>query len=214
MAKNDSIKALKLLTACEEKPDYAPFYATRGLLKRFILPDEALIDFKKAATLSPNEWRYGKMIIELLINRQDYAEALNVSNVYSSQHPDHILLNMIHAKALLLNKKYIKSINVLTKLHVIPFEGSTDGRQLWREDWLLQAVEQISNKQYTKALKSIERAKEWPENLGVGKPYQEDIDEKAEEWLKTVCVECMNKKESMESAEVIIHKLYSLMGKK
>lgn len=214
MAKNDSIQALRLLTACGEKPDYAPLYATRGLLKKYIHPNEALIDFKKAAQLSPNEWRYGKMIIELLISRQDYTEALNVSNVYSSQHPDHILLNMLHAKVLLLNKKYIKSINVLTKLHVIPFEGSTDGRQLWREDWLLQAVEQISNKQYTKALKSIERAKEWPENLGVGKPYQEDIDEKAEEWLKTVCVARMNNKMSMESDEALIQNLYSLMGKK
>jgi tetratricopeptide (TPR) repeat protein len=209
MAKDDTIQALRLLTSCGEKPDYAPFYAARGLLNGFMHSNDALTDFKKAAQLSPNEWRYGKMMIEWLIKQHNYVEALNVSKAYSSMHPDHILLTMLHARVLMFNKKYKESIEVLTKLHIIPFEGSTDGKQLWRKDWLLLAVEQVSAKQYTKALKSIERAREWPENLGVGKPYPEDFNEKAEDWLKTVCVGRMNnaKTKNVESDESIIRTL-------
>ncbi|NWJ52856.1 MAG: DUF5107 domain-containing protein [Bacteroidetes bacterium] len=216
MAQNDSTQAIKLLTTCGNKPDYAPFYASRGLLSRSTHPNEALVDFKKAAQLSPNEWRYGKLTIELLVNQQNYNEALNISNIYHSRLPNHMLLNMLHARVLMLNQKYKESIEILSKLQVIPFEGSTEGRQLWREDWLLLAVEQMHVKQYAKTLKSIERALEWPENLGVGKPYPEDIDVKAENWLKTVCTTRMNnsKTKSIENDESIIRNLKSLMGKK
>ena len=213
MAKNDSIQALQWLALCQDKSDYAPLYASRGILKRFIQPNDAMMDYKKAAQLAPNEWRYGKIMIELLISQQNNVEALNVSKAFHSRLPDHMLLNMLHARVLMLNQKYKESIDVLAKLHVIPFEGSTEGRQLWREDWLLLAAEQIRAKQYSKALKSIERAREWPENLGVGKPYPQDVDVKAEDWLKSVCVERMNHGNTVND-DMIIEQLHSLMGKK
>ena len=43
------------------------------------------------------------------------------------------------------------------------------------------------NKQYKKALKFIAEAKLWPQNLGVGKPYDENIDERLENWLDYQC---------------------------
>jgi tetratricopeptide (TPR) repeat protein len=214
MAKNDSVQAARLLASCGEKPDYAPFYATRGLLNRFMHPNDVLTDFRKAAHLSPTEWRYGKMMIEWLIGQQNYSEALNVSKLYTTQNPDHVLMNMLQARVLMLNKKYKESIDLLAKLHIIPFEGSTDGRNLWREDWLMLAVAQMSAKQYPKALASIEQARAWPENLGVGKPYAEDLDERAENWLKELCVAQSNhsKAKPLESDDAIILHLKSLMS--
>jgi len=214
MAKNDSVQAARLLASCGEKPDYAPFYATRGLLNRFMHPNDVLTDFRKAAHLSPTEWRYGKMMIEWLIGQQNYVEALNVSKLYTTQNPDHVLMNMLQARVLMLNKKYKESIDLLAKLHIIPFEGSTDGRNLWREDWLMLAVAQMSAKQYPKALASIEQARAWPENLGVGKPYAEDLDERAENWLKELCVAQSNhsKAKPLESDDAIILHLKSLMS--
>jgi tetratricopeptide (TPR) repeat protein len=216
MAKNDSIRASQLLASCGEKPDYAPFYATRALLNRFTHPNDVLTDFRKAAQLAPTEWRYGKMMIEWLVGQKNYAEALNVSRLYAAQHPDHVLLNMLQARVLMLNQKYKESIDLLAKFHIIPFEGSTDGRNLWRENWLMLAVAQMSAKQYPKALASIEQARAWPENLGVGKPYPEDLDEKAENWLKTLCVAQSNhsKATPLESNDAIIQHLRTLMGNK
>jgi tetratricopeptide (TPR) repeat protein len=51
----------------------------------------------------------------------------------------------------------------------------------------MQALAEIKNKQYKKALKFIADAKLFPQNLGVGKPYDENIDERLENWLDYQC---------------------------
>src|SRR6185312_3310474 len=38
-------------------------------------------------------------------------------------------------------------------------------------------------------------AKKWPENLGVGKPYQENIDERLEDWMTYICYNKMKKQQ-------------------
>ena len=94
---------------------------------------------------------------------------------------------MLYANALLLNKKYSTADAFLTKLNILPFEGATGGRQLYHEAKLMLAVAEIKRKQYKKALQFIAGARSWPTNLGVGKPYQEDIDERLEDWLNYIC---------------------------
>jgi tetratricopeptide (TPR) repeat protein len=87
----------------------------------------------------------------------------------------------------LLNKKYAACDALLTKIDIIPFEGATDGRGLYHEAKLMQAVDAMKKKQYKTALNFIKAAKIWPVNLGVGKPYQQDIDERLEDWLTYLC---------------------------
>jgi len=45
----------------------------------------------------------------------------------------------------------------------------------------------MSSKKYATALAYINDAKKWPENLGVGKPYVENIDERLEDWMTYLC---------------------------
>jgi tetratricopeptide (TPR) repeat protein len=45
------------------------------------------------------------------------------------------------------------------------------------------ALEEMKKKNYKKALTYISAARLWPESLGVGKPYDSDIDERLEDWL-------------------------------
>src|SRR5690606_41547376 len=66
------------------------------------------------------------------------------------------------------------------------YEGANDGRLLYREAWLMQAAEQIRTKKYKTALASIEKAKLWPENLGAGKPYDDMIDLRVENYLEAL----------------------------
>ena len=94
------------------------------------------------------------------------------------------LLNTLAKKAF---NPYSTADAFLTKLNILPFEGATGGRQLYHEAKLMQAVAEIKKKQYKKALQFIAGATLWPINLGVGKPYQEDIDERLEDWLNYVC---------------------------
>lgn len=67
--------------------------------------------------------------------------------------------------------------------------GATDSRQLYREAWLMQAVQQIQSKNYKTALTSVSTAQLWPENLGAGKPYESDIDVRLETYMIGICYE-------------------------
>jgi predicted Zn-dependent protease len=96
---------------------------------------------------------------------------------------------MLLAKALLSNKKFRECSDLLDKITILPYEGATDGRELYREAWLMQAAQQIHSAKYTSALKLIERARQWPPNLGVGKPYDADIDMRLEDYMEAICFE-------------------------
>jgi hypothetical protein len=47
----------------------------------------------------------------------------------------------------------------------------------------MQAIGEMQKKNYNAALKFINDSKLWPTNLGVGKPYDEDIDMRLEDWM-------------------------------
>ena len=98
-------------------------------------------------------------------------------------------MGMVYAKTLLLNKRYKESDALLTRLNIIPFEGATDGRELYREAKLMQAIQEMQKKNYKKALQFISASKLWPLNLGVGKPYDEDIDMRLEDWMSYLIYE-------------------------
>jgi len=99
----------------------------------------------------------------------------------------------------------VKDVDLLLiKINIIPFEGATDGRELYREAKLMQAVEQINQQKYTKALALISDAKKWPENLGVGKPYDEDIDTRLEDWLQYLCYSKTKQKDTTALLQKII----------
>ena len=96
---------------------------------------------------------------------------------------------MLLANALLMNKQYKACIDLLAKINILPYEGATDGRQLYYEAWMMTAVAQIQSKDYKSALNSVNMARKWPENLGVGKPYGADIDGRLENYVEGICYE-------------------------
>ena len=52
----------------------------------------------------------------------------------------------------------------------------------------------------------INASKSWPLNLGVGKPYDEDIDLRLEEWMSFLCYQKTgNTKQAQTSLQNIIH---------
>src|SRR6185295_6717662 len=105
-----------------------------------------------------------------------------------------------YAKTLLLNGKYKESDAVLKNLNVIPFEGATEGRELYREAKLMQAIGELQKKNYSSALKFISESKLWPVNLGVGKPYDEDIDTRLEDWMTYLIYDRTKKTDLAKSA--------------
>jgi tetratricopeptide (TPR) repeat protein len=179
-------KAKELFTQCGNKPTDPAFYAAKASLFK---DDSQLVisSLQQAIKLDNQGWRYHKLLAEHYIILKQYDKALAVAAPFYKKHKENYLIGMLYAKTLLLNKKYVEADAFLTKLEILPFEGATLGRQLYHEAKLMQAVTEIKNKQYKRALKFIADAKLWPQNLGVGKPYDADIDERLEDWLDYQC---------------------------
>ncbi|HSD29029.1 MAG TPA: DUF5107 domain-containing protein [Vicinamibacteria bacterium] len=175
--------ARRLFDECGEKPDYAPFYAGRALAFEDASRERSMADLERAARLDPAQWRYGRMLAERQLRQGAPAAALETARRYSAQFPANYILGMLHAKALLANGRYREGADRLGRLDVIPYEGSTEGRRLYREAHLMFAVEALRKGDAARALRSIDAARLWPENLGAGKPYPENVDERLEDFL-------------------------------
>jgi hypothetical protein len=133
------------------------------------------------------EWRYPKMLAQHHIIQGDAARALAVTEAYATTGKPSYIMDMLHAKTLLLNKRYRECDARLAKMNIIPFEGATEGRALYWEAKMMQAIDALGRKRPKEALAFINAAGEWPEHLGVGKPYDADIDSRLEQYLTSVC---------------------------
>jgi len=176
-------QAKQLFEACGNAANYAAFYAARARFNLKNDSSEVLSDLQQAAKLDKQQWRYGSSLVNYYLSRKEYEQALKVAKEYKNQFPANYIMGMLYAKTLVLNKQY-NTANVLLKaIQILPNEGATEGRQLYRENQLMLALDEMEKKNYKKALQYIVDSRQWPDNLGVGKPYSEDIDERVENWL-------------------------------
>lgn len=186
--RNRVAEAKALLNSCGDEPGFAPFYATRAAICAGDDAGKTQADLQRAGALDTS-WRYQKLLTQFYLDQHQEDKALPVVQQYYTTHPKNYIMGMLYAKVLLLNKKYAETDAVLKKLEIIPFEGATDGRELYRETKLMQAVELMKAGNFKKAQGFINASRLWPENLGVGKPYEADIDYRLENWLLYTCNE-------------------------
>ncbi|KAA9036286.1 DUF5107 domain-containing protein [Ginsengibacter hankyongi] len=179
----------QLFMACGNEPAYAPFYAARSLLFAGFTTGQALTDLQKAIALDKDNWRYYKMLGEYYIDHKENEKATDVVGPFYKAHSGNYIIGILYAKILLLNKRYHECFDLLLHINILPFEGATIGRELYHEAGLMQAMDEMKSKNYKKALSYINDAKKWPQNLGAGKPYQENIDERLEDWMSYLCYE-------------------------
>lgn len=179
-------ESIRLLEECGDKPDYAPFYAVRAEVMKGKNETQCEVDLKKALSLD-KQWRYIVLLANFYNRHQQYEQSLALTGPYYKSHPDDFRVGSLHAHNLLLNRKYREADAVLKKINILPHEGATNGREMYREVKLMQAVSAMEKKNYREAMKFIDEARLWPENLGVGKPYDEDIDSRLEDWMTYLC---------------------------
>ncbi|MBS1749029.1 MAG: DUF5107 domain-containing protein [Bacteroidetes bacterium] len=177
----------QLLRSCADLPDYAPFYAVRSQVFKTIDENQSFHDLQKAVSIQPGEWRYLKLLTEYYNDHGQAEKALPAIENFYKANPSQYIMGMLYAKTLMLNSKYKEADRALSGLNIIPFEGATEGRALYREAKLMQAVDYMKQKKYKTALIYIEGARKWPEHLGAGKPYDEDIDTRLEDWMQYLC---------------------------
>jgi tetratricopeptide (TPR) repeat protein len=189
----DPKRALDLLTECGDAPDFAPLFAARAALEAGGARDRSLADLRRAASLEPVEWRYGRLLTERFIEVRAFDQALTTAARYAAAAPENSILSLLHVRALLLSRNFVEASGVLARLNVLPHEGATESRFLYREAELMVAVADMKAGRFDAALRRIAAAREWPEHLGVGKPYPADTDERLEDYLAAQCLEKQGK---------------------
>ncbi len=185
-SRNRVEEARALLKDCGNSPGYAPFYAFRAALT--VAADSASVetDLKKAVALD-EQWRYKKLLAEFYLDHDNPVAAEKIAGPFYKNHSADYIMGMLYAQTLLLNKKYVEADKLLAGLTVIPFEGATSGRVLYRETKLMLAVQALRKGKYKPALARTADARLWPERLGSGQPYPEEEDLRLEDWVAYRC---------------------------
>lgn len=184
-------RALALLE--ENDADYAPYYAYRGLLS------DSKEDMQKAAMLDPAQWRYGQHLAQMYYDSEDYTKAAEVAGEYFSKDKENFHIGDTYVKSLIALKQFKKADQVMSKLWILPFEGQSGSRAMYREIKVNLAADCMDRGKYKEAAKYLIEARQWPDRLGVGKPYDYLIDSTLENWMDAVL--CQRTGDSAKAAE-------------
>ena len=187
-SRGNTSAAKDLFESCGE-PAFAAFYAAKANL----FDDQRSINLEKAMALDGKGWRYGKLLAQEYLAQGHLQEALMIATKYHQDYPANDGVAFLLAKCMIENKKYEAAYTLLMSKTFLPNEGSTEGRYLYREATMQQAIQAMYKNDFTAALQFIGQAAQWPENLGVGKPYDEDIDSRIEKLCTAICWQRMGR---------------------
>lgn len=190
----NSDEAKELFRQCGDKPDKFYFYAAKPPLFGEEEDYDAEPDLLKAIDLKSDEWRISKMLIDYYLDKKDIKQALGIANKALKDFPSNYEVRYTVARCLLENNEYSECLEVLDGSNILPNEGASRGRVIYRQANLMKAIEYYKDGDYDSALQFIEKAREWPENLGVGRPY--DPDERIEDFLEAQCLKNYKNKET------------------
>jgi len=177
-------KGKALWESCGREPDFYPFYFARCALTE-ANKGQGQADVSRALELSGGEWQAGWDAVRYYFETGDKGKAEELSKTYFNKYPDNLNIGFQYATVLEGNKKYTACLNILKNLQLLPGEGASESRTLWRNANLGNARLLIKNSRYKKALEYIDSARQWPVNLGVGRPYE--TDEMTEDSLALEC---------------------------
>ena len=181
---NNTSEAKALLAKLEERPDFSPFYALRAQMSSNDADRER--DLKKAVALAPKEWRYSHRLTNYYNDKRDYAKALQIIKPFYNSNRNHFQTSSLYMRTLTYNKQYAEADKILSTIHVLPFEGERGGRLLYREIKMTMAIQALSKGNTKEAAKKVADAHEWPRRLGVGKPFDEQVDARLEDWMSAM----------------------------
>lgn len=185
----NSDKAKELFLACGNTPDYSTFYLTRSILLQQDKGQEAAAvrDINRALELDQHEWRNWHYLNDWQLSKNDFKNGLETATKAFKLFPANPVIRMDYAKSLLYSGDTKTCLKVLDETTVLPQEGAREGHDIYELANLAAAVNLMKDKKYRKALPYIEASREWPENLGAGKPY--DADTRLQDFLVTLCAE-------------------------
>lgn len=167
--------ALKRFTALGNRPDYAVFYTSRAFLEREKDPAKAEVDYEKARSADPTDWRNHSRLIAFELAQGMNAKALRSATAASERFPKEDAIKIALARAYLGNGRYQACYETLKNAEVLPFEGQRDIQALYANCQMALALEAINTGKFKVAEERLEGSKVYPEHLGTGKPADPDF---------------------------------------
>lgn len=203
-------KATALLDSCGSQPGTSSFYITRGILSGWDAEkkEKAGADFFRALQLAPAQWRAWHYWANQLTGAGKLSQAVDTLSYAYAQFKGNPIIAIDYAKSLLNTGKYESCLRVLKEVLILPQEGGREGHELFELTHLTIAMDYIEKGKYKPALLHIEQSRQWPENLGSGRPY--DPDERLQDLLTAFCWQKSGKKETSEKYLSQLH-AYSLL---
>ena len=184
---NREEETTKLFKACGNEPDFAPFYTSRAFLVKGADTKQELTDLQKAKALAPTDWRNWNKLIDYYEIMEDNKMALSLSTEAGIKFKGNYNLALQHARVQLNNEQYDASMKTLATTYILPFEGSSQGKQVYEQAYIQSAISSMNQKKYKEAFAKLEKSKAWPESLGVGAPYEPD--NRMQQYLQAICME-------------------------
>ena len=185
-------KGKSLLKALDNEPDSAVFYRFRAKMTG----DNSATgsqDLSKALEMQPKDWKVWEENIQFYLKNTDYDKAYELSKKAYSKFPKNYNIGLAHAKALLNTNRFENVLTILGDIQVLPYEHASESREIYERAHLAVAKSYLEKKNYKKAIPVLEEVKKWPENIGVGKPYNPD--ERAQDYLMAIALEKMGETE-------------------
>lgn len=178
--RNRREEGLGLLARWADTPDFAPFYALRASLQEDAAAAEH--DLLRASAYG-RHWRYAKLCTEFYLRIGDRQKALDVVQREYRKNTGNPVIGLLYARALLETMDYGLCEKVLSGLHVIPFEGATEAQEIYRECKLNLALEDFGKGDFRGTVSKALQAKEYPEHLGSGSPFPDEVDYRIEDFI-------------------------------
>ncbi|MCL6265451.1 DUF5107 domain-containing protein [Flagellimonas myxillae] len=180
-------KAIALLRDCGNAPDNDSFYIFRAKVLADDTYQNNLADFTTALNLDKNHWKNWDDFVLFHLENKENAKALELAKKGYRKFPDNYNIGLSYAKALVTNSNYSQAIKVLRNLNILPFEHASESKRVFDRAHFNLAKQNLDKGQFAKAIPLLEATKEWPENLGIGSPFNPD--NRQSDYLLGLCFE-------------------------
>jgi len=198
----DNNRARDLFLSLVNEPTDWKFFIARGDFMLAYDDSVSESDYRKAYKLAPGEWRAYHRMIEFYFSGGYNSRALELSTRAYDKFRGNYIIDFDHARCLLAKDSIYRCLDVLKETVILPHEGARQGREVWKKANVFASLDSYLYGSLDDASEYIENAYRWPENLGVGKPY--NVDERLLDFVKAMV---STKRKEIEKARTLYEKI-------
>ena len=155
-----------LLKSCDmaDEPEVFLYRARR------LTGADKLADLNHAQEMG-DSWRVGRDLMACLLEQKNYAAVCQTGLDYMKRYPGQNKIEMYYARALCELERFDEAVAFLEKLQILPSEHGENAHDIWEDAWAGMARQALVKGDLKRADWALEKRREYPENLGLGKPF-------------------------------------------